>query len=178
MKKKTLKNSLFIITSTLLLSGCDDKFQTEKSKEISSVLDQPEKLDLKQQEDQKTVISSARLLQEKPVSKNKPSKVIVRGLPDNSSRGAVNMGILATSVVEEEKQVESIILDLSLHLDLMELEYTLDIDRYEAIHGLFEPEEEYESNIDIEAHFEGPHMENKEMDSTPDGAGVEFRIGI
>jgi len=177
MKKKTLKNSLFIITSTLLLSGCDDKFQTEKSKEISSVLDQSEKLDLKQQEDQKAVISSARLLQEKPVSKNKPSKVIVRGLPDNSSRGAVNMEILATSVVEEEKQVESIILDLSLHLDLMELEYALDNDRYEAIHGLFEPEE-YESNIDIEAHFEGPHMENKEMDSTPDGAGVEFRIGI
>lgn len=45
------------------------------------------------------------------------------------------------------------------------------------IRGIFESKEE-ELNIELDAHFESPHKENKDREVTPDGLGVGIKFGI
>ena len=79
--------------------------------------------------------------------------------------------------IEEVKQKENIVLNLSLNLDVNEFNYNLKSGKQEQLQGIFEFEEGV-LNIEMEAHFEGPHNENKERDMTPDGVGVSFKLGI
>jgi len=45
------------------------------------------------------------------------------------------------------------------------------------VRGFFESKEK-KVNIDLDAHFEEPHRENKDQEVTSDGVGVGIKLGI
>jgi len=82
--------------------------------------------------------------------------------------------------VNAKEDEESKALDFSLHWTMKKYAPVIIKQRKdEALdtRGLFESKEE-ESNIELDAHFEGPHKENKDREVTPDGLGVGIKLGI
>ncbi len=71
-------------------------------------------------------------------------------------------------------------LDLALNLKIKE---KCEADRLNAStqqyeQNIFSPQKEEESNIEVMPYFEGPHNENEEQETTPDGLGVGVTLGI
>lgn len=81
--------------------------------------------------------------------------------------------------MDKNQSATSKALDLSVKLDVQDNNKTVyqEKSNKRPIQGLFEPKER-ESNVSLEAHFERPHKENKDRETTPDGAGLGFKVGI
>ncbi len=78
------------------------------------------------------------------------------------------------------KDDEAKALDFSLHWTVKEYAPVVIRHRKDEtldIRGLFEPKEE-RLNMELDAHFESPHKENKDREVTPDGLGVGIKLGI
>lgn len=195
------KITLLIISSTLLLNACDHKIEEEGSKEANRAV-LIDKTALKEVEQKKIRRVDSGLTLKKGLKNNKQSKVIVRSLPvkeepvmaslddfsqesdavfsidpDFEQEGLDVLEPLDNVTTEEENQTLNMDLDLSLNLDVVEHNNSLGRNRDRLLQGLFKIDEGI-ANIRLEAHFEGPHNENKERDTTPDGAGVGIEIGI
>jgi len=84
------------------------------------------------------------------------------------------------SCVNAEEGEGSKALDFSLHWTMKKYAPVIIRHRKDEtldIRGIFESKEE-ELNIELDAHFEGPHKENKDREVTPDGLGVGIKLGI
>ena len=166
IKKLALISSSLVVLSTSSMSRCDDKFEKVDSKEISIAMYPSLGIDTKQLEQGKEVSGALVLAANTSVRNYKKSNEINSALdsPKNSA-------------IKEVAQKHSIILDLSLNLDLKEHMYDLKSDKQKQLQGTFDFKEPV-FNIEMEAHFEGPHNENKERDMAPDGVGVGIILGI
>jgi len=82
--------------------------------------------------------------------------------------------------VNAKEGEESKVLDFSLHWTMKKYAPVIIERRKDEtldIRGLFEFKEE-KSDIELDAHFERPHKENKDREVTPDGLGVGIKLGI
>ena len=172
MKSGQLIKQIMLISGTLsvlvtpLLSYCNDKLeQADGNVMIASI-------------DPLSDFSSKKLRQDKEVSGVLDSTMNV-DVKRHKQRAVVSstLELLENLVVEEEKQKEGAVLDLSLNLDLKEQNYYLESDKQMLLQEVFELEGAH-LDIQMEAHFEGPHNENKEKDMAPDGLGVSIKLGI
>jgi len=172
MKSGQLIKQIMLISGTLsvlvtpLLSYCNDKLeQADGNVMIASI-------------GPLSGFTSKKLRQDKEVSGVLDSTMNV-DVKRHKQRAVVSsaLELLENLVVEEEKQKEGVVLDLSLNLDLKEQNYYLESDKQMLLQEVFEPEGA-DLDIQMEAHFEGPHNENKEKDMAPDGLGVSIKLGI
>ena len=166
MKTSSLISSALVVSSALCLSSCDDALEPDperKNAAISIIEHSPVDLVVHRQEQLK---SESRVVE--PIAKQNKAK------RDVGFGGELSEDV----VVNDNQQEEPIVLDFSLNFEQMDLTDRSNIpggDRQNLLRGIFESEGEA-SNIEMETHFEGPHNENKEMDTTPNGAGVKFKI--
>ncbi|SHE20600.1 hypothetical protein [methanotrophic endosymbiont of Bathymodiolus puteoserpentis (Logatchev)] len=91
----------------------------------------------------------------------------------------VSLALFVVGVNAKESK-EAKALDFSLHWTVEK--YAPVIMRHRKdntldIQGIFEPKEE-RLNLELDAHFESPHKENKERELTPDGLGIGIKLGI
>ena len=164
IKQITLISSSLIVLGTPLLSSCDDKLeQTDSKVMIASIGSSSSYSGRKHGQDGGV---SRALVLTKNVKRNKQKKVQSNTLdfPENL-------------VIEGSSQKKGAALDLSLNLDLKEYSYYQEYGKQSLLQRVFESEG-VDLDIEMEAHFEGPHNENKEMDMTPDGIGVSIKLGI
>jgi len=162
MKKIPLISSALIVFSAFSLAGCDDQAQKEQSVREGDDLELSEPPDIKQP----LTTKDALLVVEPNV--NKPIEYI-------------NNAIVEPRILEldDGSLLEPVALDFSLHLKIQEinnLSYTQGAKQRLVLPGIFEFENMPATNVEMEAHFAGPHNENKEKETTPDGAGVKFKI--
>ncbi|RLA23333.1 MAG: hypothetical protein DRQ62_06490 [Gammaproteobacteria bacterium] len=166
MKQIALLGSTLIATSALCLSGCDNPFQREKNEAKSSTQEASTNQTLRQHKQAKELTKALDPVENTVTQEHKQSKE-----PDS-------VGTAETIVTEENKQEEYRALDFSLNLEIKEfngLPYARGISNKQQLPGVFGSERVF-SNIQMEAHFEGPYNENKEQEMTPDGAGVKFKM--
>lgn len=202
---KAMTRSVFLVSSLAIISG--GLLFSQQSIKATKVIDKvqvsiliPEpKLMLEEKEDQIAMLDTAvepvllptsldldtlqqKVLQDKkyvPVrkisQKKKPKKVSV----SSKARVSYLPESLESELLEEDVSQESDdkVLNLSLNLAVIEHQYALHNQGYQQFHAAFE-KEEVVSNIEMEAHFEGPHVENKERDVAPDGIGFGIKIAL
>ncbi len=91
----------------------------------------------------------------------------------------ISLAVFASGVNAKDNE-DAKALDFSLHWTVEKYvpvvirrrkDNTLDIQ------GIFEPKEE-RLNMELDAHFESPHKENKDREVTPDGLGIGIKLGI
>ncbi len=114
------------------------------------------------------------------VKKSKKAIVAIKPIVSLSAEEEGISELAEEFALEDNNQDEPIQLDLSLDfggLEFNTLPNRPEPDKQRSLRGIFEPPESL-TNIEVETHFEGPHNENKERETTPDGAGVEFKIGF
>lgn len=162
MKKIPLIGSTLFVFSALFLPGCDEQLQQGQAARENHDLESSENLDRKQQNKVKELVKVV------APNVNKPIEPI--------SNAVFESDILE---VEDDALEEPVALDFSLHLDIQEinnLSYTQGAKQRLVLPGIFDFENMSVTNVEMEAHFAGPHNENKEKETTPDGAGVKFKI--
>ncbi len=179
MNKESLKNILKLISSSLVVSGnmmlsaCDGNEQQKQSKKLSQVpvpvASKPQYIKRESNEVLQASVIAKKVVVPKAKTKIEDYK---------QSRGAGSTQSSTESlIIEEEKQPEFIILDLSLNLDIEEKYYNLGGVNRKNFQGIFNFDED-ELNFEMETYFEWPHNENREQDIAPDGAGVGIKVGI
>ena len=163
IKSKTaiISRTLIVSGSLLFLSACDNNEHQEKGKDLNAELGVPSEPKAKQENEFAKVKQPVANIERRQY---KQSKAVGSLLPPPESL-----------LVEQDKPVEQVILDLSLNLGITE--YELERDKQKPFQGIFEPEETI-FDIEMETRFEWPHNENKERDLTPDGAGISIKVGI
>ena len=163
IKSKTaiISRTLIVSGSLLFLSACDNNEQQERGKNLNAELGAFSEPKAKQENEFAKAKQSVTNIERRQY---KQSKAVGSLLPSSESL-----------LVEQDKPVEQVVLDLSLNLDITE--YELESDKQKPFKGIFEPEEAV-FDIEMETRFEWPHHENKERDLTPDGAGVSIKVGI
>lgn len=157
-----MKKIPLIVFSAFSLAGCDDRAQKEQAVRESDDLELSEALDVK-----RPLTTKEALLVVEP-NINKPIEPI--------SNATVEPRVLG---FDDGSPQEPVALDFSLHLKIQEinnLSYTQGVKQQLVLPGIFDFENMSATNVEMEAHFEGPHNENKEKETTPDGAGVKFKI--
>ncbi|WP_428355788.1 hypothetical protein [Methyloprofundus sp.] len=173
MKKAGLLGTTLIVSVTFCLNSCENSSETEHNKytetndTVAVIGPQSEGLvDNGPKEESRTVVEST-------VNTDAQESKILSG--NNAFTDEIDV------VTEEVQQDQPVALDFSLNFEQLELQTFSDVqagyDRRVLLRGIFESED-YSTNIEIETHFEGPHVENKERDATPDGVGIDFKIGF
>lgn len=165
MKADSLKKCVGFVVAVLSLSACNDAIEVDKAGNQNTSASQV--VPLKSIEDRVANTRKAKQAAvEVDVTKNKVDEA---GAYDQSSM--------------QEKQVleeEPVVLDFSLNFEQLEFIDKANSpaeNRQKLLNGIFEPDD-VSSNFAIEAHFAEPYNENKEMETTPDGAGVKFNLGF
>lgn len=163
MKKILLISSTLLVISALL-TGCDEQSQQQQAAQKNHDLELSKKPEIKQQMKTKKVIKA------------------VAPKVNKSIQQTINE-IKGSDVLELEENVlqKPVQLDFSLHLGIQELNsvsYAQGVKQQLVLPGIFNFENISATNVEMEAHFSGPHNENKEQETTPDGVGVKFKIGF
>ncbi|GAW85442.1 hypothetical protein bplSymb_SCF00705P006 [Bathymodiolus platifrons methanotrophic gill symbiont] len=164
MQNKGAISRALIFSSTLFLSACNDNLEQEKSNSESVAIESSENV----------VAAESSQRAKGWVDRLDPNK--------ENKKGIKTVDLADGFSVEESKQEALRVLDLSLNFEARATDkspylYRGRGEQLKLLPGIFESEE-LTSSIEMEAHFEGPHNENQEKEMTPDGAGLEFKIGF
>ena len=169
MKRSSLIGRGLIVSSVLCLNACEEGLDAEKSNSSTNqAIDVPVE-DLTTA-GQKQAYKANKVIEPVEAIRTKEDKAEKRLAVESVARSVNDGG-------GWEARPE---LDFSLNFDQLELNRLsngFSKQSKEPLQGIFASEEEA-SRVDVETHFEGPHNENKERETTPDGVGVEFRIGF